>query len=244
MTEFYRQIEGKNKERRKTTAPSLKTNSTLLDITERISKDFPDSDILLATLTPKQLEKMNGGKTNGSKNGDTLGHLAEAHLVQNLKSLSSEFSDLTVNPIPNGTETDDFVFRIYGEHNYVVHNKNTGAAYIEYDAFTLVDNLPVIWEVKLGYSYTEAIKHKRVKKIFEPLTQYYGESAVGYVVVTPKTSIDETNDAQKKFIERGGIIVTLPVTKAEFTEGIQAAIQTETFKEKPPLQPRRRSIII
>lgn len=44
MTEFHRL-----KERKKTTAPSLKANSTLLDITERLGKDLPDSGVLLAT---------------------------------------------------------------------------------------------------------------------------------------------------------------------------------------------------
>lgn len=246
MTEAGRQNNGRNQEKRNISeTPLLKTNPTLLKVIERITGNIPDPDVLLATLNPKQLEKMNGDKTNGGKNGDILGHLAETHLAQSLISLSEVFPGLVVNPIPNGTETDDFVFRVYGDHNYVVHKKNTGAAYIEYDAFTLVDGLPVVWEVKFGYSYNGALKNKRVKKILEPLTQYYGDSTAGYVVVTPKASVDESNDAQNKFIERGGILVTLPVTKTEFTEEVQSTIETrKTHKEKPPLQPRRRPIII
>ncbi|HZJ18429.1 MAG TPA: hypothetical protein VFD45_02315 [Patescibacteria group bacterium] len=222
----------------------LTTNPRLATIIKGLSSTTPNWNALLKTLSGKQLTRMKENKTNGSKNGDTLGQLAETHVSLTLKMLSLEHPDLIVNPIPSGTETEDYVFRQYG-HNYIAHNKRTGAAHIEYDALTLVCGLPVIWEVKLGHSFVEALKTTRISNISKPLIQHYHDSALGYVVITPKDSLNRSSKSQEEFTNKGGVMVTIPVTKTEFTETLQASIVSKgTIRDKPSLQPRRRPIII
>lgn len=195
---------------------SLVTNETLGLIINGLEKIVPNWDHMLSALTYDQKLKI-----NGKANGQLLGRLAEIHVAHVLEALAVDNSLVKLWPIPHDRETKNYRLA-QGGINYVAYKKGSTTACVEYDMITEVDNLPVIWEVKIGYSLSQAINSQRIKTIAEPLAQYYGHANFGYVVVAPMVS-DKLTIAQRKFVEKGGLIARIPTTKVQFKNNIKSA---------------------
>ena len=195
---------------------SLLTNETLNLIIGGLEKIVPNWNHLYDTLTDAQKLKI-----QGVKNGDLLGRLAEVHVSRVLDSLAEDNPTIIRWPIANGQETKDFRLEKSG-HNYVAYKKGGTTACVEYDMLTEVEGLPVIWEVKIGYSLAQAINSHRIKTIVKPLAQYYGHAEIAYVVVAP-TGPNQQTISQEKFIEKGGMIARIPTTRTLFESNIRSA---------------------
>jgi len=195
---------------------SLATNETLALIINGLEKIVPNWDGLLGALSEDQKLKI-----NGKANGQLLGRLAEIHVAYVLEGLAIDNSLVKLWPIPHNQTTKNYRLEQSG-NNYVVYKKSSTIACVEYDMVTEVDNLPVIWEVKIGYSLSQAINSQRIKTIAEPLAQYYGHTNFGYVVVAPMVT-DKLTISQRKFVEKGGLIARIPTTKAQFESNIKFA---------------------
>jgi len=195
---------------------SFKTNKALDIIVEGLEQISPDWDELLDTLNDAQKNKI-----QGKENGHLLGRLAEIHVASVLETLAIDNPLIKLWPIPHNHETKSFRLEHSGV-NYVAYKKGGTTACVEYDMLTEVNNLPVIWEVKIGYSLSQAISAQRIRNIVEPLAQYYGHANFGYVVVAP-TGSDQLTIAQEKFIAKGGLIARIPTTKTQFENNIKSA---------------------
>jgi len=198
------------------TRVSFKTNEALNIIVEGLEQINPDWNELLDTLTDAQKIKI-----QGKANGHLLGRLAEIHVARVLETLAVDNPLIKLWPIPHDHETKSFRLEHSGV-NYVAYKKGGTTACVEYDMLTEVNNLPVIWEVKIGYSLSQAISAQRIKNIAKPLTQYYGHANFGYVVVAP-TGPDQLTIDQEKFITKGGLIARIPTTKTQFEYNIKSA---------------------
>lgn len=151
----------------------------------------------------------------------SAGPLLEVHLRALLEQFAEENPGMVVlNPIPHGTETENFRFVREKNDNVRVINLKTGKDHTEYDALTVIDGLPTLWEAKLlgsnektaGRIYDSCTPNRNEKR-FRPLIEYYGRRPFGFAVVCDP---QVTESALGNFIRLGGQIVHLPVRGMEF----------------------------
>jgi hypothetical protein len=88
---------------------------------------------------------------------------------------------------------------------------SSGTNAAEYDALTVVEDLPVVWEVKSGLSdrnsrgLKSAFKNETINRKLNPLRDYYQTDRFGFVVVTFPSFIESTPGQRKGFLRNGGI---------------------------------------
>ncbi len=200
----------------------LSTNETLQKIVEEIGKLPPDISEI-QTLINNGIRVNNGNGKNKSRNGDFMGKMAELHIASLIGKMS-EILPITIAPIPDDTLKGKYRFRQKGINYVVFREPKPLSAIIEYDILSVIDGLPVVWEAKLGHTVQPAIRSKRIIDVFKPLSEYYGQTNFGYVLVVPKDVPDENSVAQNRFIERGGVIATLYGTKEQFQKDTIASL--------------------
>lgn len=205
---------------------TLSTNLTVQQLIDKIGRTPPDINAIQELLN-KGIITNNGNGRSKSKNGDYIGRMAEWHTAATINQMRGLFPSIDISPIPDDSLKGKYRFRQKGINYVVFREPRPLSAILEYDILSVIDGLPVVWEVKLGHTIQTAIRSKRIIDVFKPLSEYYDRTDFGYVLVVPKDVPDENSVAQNKFIERGGIIASLYGTKEQFQSDLGLTQQSE-----------------
>ena len=208
------------------------TNSTVDLIADHLRHTPPDWDSIFAQI--KEMPKA------PDTHPDMVGLVGEIHVNQAVKALASspDFEgDIDLDPIPSGTEAGDYFFYRDKKNNMSVRTVSNGLGVTEYDLFIEAEGLPVIGEVRItdnrhgmyrkGHGFTRMIEPETVEKKLAPIEALYESGdAAGYIAIATNDVILEDyqtgeytgtrqppyDTPEKRFLEQGGIIVTLPFT--------------------------------
>lgn len=153
-----------------------------------------------------------------------LGALHVKHVIA--QAASTDFSgSINIDPIADGAESRSYRFRRNTLGGTDAFHKGRREVEAEYDALFLVEDLPVVCEVKItnrrnrniGGGYAPALDAETVTNKFKPLQEHYDtEGPFGYMVVSLPHVINLEAEREQQFMQRGGIIVALPTTLEEF----------------------------
>ena len=155
--------------------------------------------------------------------------LSEVWLATRLREVQQATnSKLIINPIPNGVEVSPYKYDYYGQ-NLTVHNHNHRSYPVqEFDVICLVDDLPVVFEIKLGMYKSNGVKtantrvsglmrDSSVKQKLGPVRHFYRNSAIGYVLVIYPEQITRHSPIQRAFTENGGHIIPFYTDQHTYT---------------------------
>lgn len=165
--------------------PKLVVTHQLRDLAARFST-FPIDWEHLLKLYGDYVIFSGDGK---SRQDALIGTLAELHLRSFLEKEAVINKYLKLLPIPSDTKVDRYVFKYGRLGNYQLIDSYTKMDYIEYDFISTLDDIPVVWEVKACEYSKGAFSHRRINRIFQPITKYFHSPTYSYVVVMPKGRI-------------------------------------------------------
>lgn len=184
----------------------LKSNELLESICNR-----------LANLTPNwkgTMEKMKEQRPNMcSKDiylSERSSHVSEVYLQVSLAKICKRMKRVDLHPIPDGASTLSYDFHVRNGR-LVVDNKD-GKSYTDYDGLIKVDDLPVIFEVKLSHLFSSrrgtnrVCRLDRINHIAAPVQEFFGTEDFGYVAVITKENVSN-NPVQDDFRKNGGILI-------------------------------------
>ena len=144
------------------------------------------------------------------------------------------------NPIKAGESAGPFVFQESPRGNILVSYADNGNHYSEFDDLLVVDDLPVLFEVKLGgkrykgkkryipskdgqlinqsnLGVGHSIGMERIDHLLAPLKEYFTCSDCGYVLVTdPEVVEQNSQSARTLFEENNGMYVPFYTSKINF----------------------------
>ena len=126
--------------------------------------------------------------------------------------------------LPSWTETEHFRFRRdpYGHiclYSLPETNRELPLSLGDYDALAKVSDVTVAFEAKaVKDSYVRNLVYKRDRKssYFKALEELQENDKIGYAVLLPSDLVDPRSTVQKNFLSRGGHIISLARTLAQF----------------------------
>jgi hypothetical protein len=175
-------------------------NDTLMDISETL-RDLSVWD--------KYRDEARARYVKGKKDSPAriVSKFSEVHQRTLLERICEERENCEFDPIDLDYQgLFQFKRTMWG----AIEVKKEGEEHSEMDGLIVVDNLPVLVEVKLSKSPSQVdswVNPSKLEKRLEPLMEYFGVEETGCLVVAPENIIIEESYAQQEFIERGGIIV-------------------------------------
>jgi len=142
-------------------------------------------------------------------------------LRDSLEQICKGLGDRVVfDPIHGGESAGRYIFESSLNNKLLVMKKD-GATYSEIDELLLIDNLPVLFEIKLSIykgrrgNVTQinpgkrGVKHamnvSRINFMLNPIKSYF-QSRCGYVLVVYPEQITSRSPLQAEFINQGGIL--------------------------------------
>lgn len=183
----------------------LKSNELLESICNR-----------LAALTPNwkgTIEKMKELRPNMCSRdiyiNERRSHFSEVYLQNSLKNICKRMKRVDLNPIPDGACSEHYVFQVRNGRLVVEKDKKS---YTDYDALIKVDDLPVIFEMRISKMFasrrgTNKVLHlERVYHVAVPVQEYFQSEDFGYVAIITKENVKDC-PLQRDFKEGGGILV-------------------------------------
>ena len=198
----------------------LKSNELLENICSR-----------LANLTPNwkgTMEKMKEQRPDMcSKDiylSERRSHISEIYLQTSLNKICKRMKRVDLHPIPDGASTANYDFQ-YRNGRLVVDNKD-GKSHTDYDALIRVDDLPVIFEVKLSRRFcsrrgtNRVLRLDRINHIAVPVQEFFGTEDFGYVAIITKENVKK-NPLQNEFREKGGILIPFFWSYESFREKVK-----------------------
>jgi hypothetical protein len=199
------------------------TNATLDRLVEGFKKTPPDWDEVAHVFKNTKTYLL-----NTSTKDTIIGDLAEIHVDTVLKSLASSIGDIDLHPIPFYAEKNGIKFSALKFAHYQAMHLKHGTA-VEYDQLMVVNDLPVVWEVKTSRvrnthrkkSAFFAVQPERIDKVFTPLSIYFERNDFGYVVVAPEEVIDPSFYTVLNFQKKGGIMVPLYPNTDEYKSQLE-----------------------
>lgn len=184
-------------------------------------------------------KKVKNATTASADPHQISGAMAEIDIRMFLeKSSRASQGSIVVDPIAHNSKTERFLFARTTENTFVVVDPQKQERIIEYDVLTVIDGIPVVWEVKSqirkrsrnnkgkGHSLNEVLRIKHINQLFTPLQEYFDSKDFGYVVVATKEVIRPASPLQQGFCKNGGILIPHPASAAEFN--LQALIANRT----------------
>ena len=155
------------------------------------------------------------------------GSIAEIALRYLLKKHCLASQKLQADPIPDESKTVNYRFKYDKKGGLGVFSRERGIQVTEYDATVLVDDLPVVFEVKMSGKTTngclyDALKPNKVLGKVGPLAEYFGKNEFGYVVATPSDLMREVDPYQVRFKAYGGILLPFFGSRQEYNRMISA----------------------
>ncbi len=176
--------------------------------------------------------------------------LAYTHLRVTLERICEGFdSEVVFDPISETSTKNQYTFEIrhpLGEldvkkpfSRLVVVKRRSGEAVYEIGELVVVDELPVLFEIKLGNyrgsrgksqkskmthrtgdGVVYAMRSDRLKAILRPLEEFFGRH-LGFVLVIAKDQITPQSSVQQDFTERGGLLVPFYTGKQAYMIKVQ-----------------------
>lgn len=152
--------------------------------------------------------------------------LSEMWLRERLSDICGVNPRIDLDPIRNKVITSNYVFmKIYD--NIVVFRRKKGKPYSDFDCVILIDNIPVLFEIKLArykgtgykkphYNVAPNMEMDRINHVLDPLKEYFRTDQCAYVLVISKDQIKPTSPIQQEFLRRGGFLVPFYTTRSEF----------------------------
>lgn len=161
--------------------------------------------------------------------GNAKGLLLEKYISFMLDRFA-QGRDVVTDPIPDGSETDEYIFKI--ERNNLIALKKKAAAKpvsaAGYDNVLKIGSqqppppyLPVVLEVKSGLmidgkqGLKSAFHPAKMNRKLSPLSSFFNTKQFGYVVVGLSEAISNSGREGDRFREMSGILVPLPITSEE-----------------------------
>lgn len=189
-------------------------------IAARLATELPDDD----RVAPRY--KASPHSVPSSRNFNQFqGLYAEFRLRAQLEEICAPFgARIVFDPIEPHTHTGRYLFRP-SNHNIAVYKLKTGETLCEYDQVLLVDDVPVVFELKLARDKNGSGKRGRngrahrlahhlspsgVRRLIAPVQEYFGQEACGLVYITYDENIKPDSAPQQRFLGRNGLLVPYP----------------------------------
>jgi len=198
-------------------------NGLLIELVKRLSGSEPDWETLIRE-----------SDTKNKNTNNIVGQLAEAHIRISLEAISGDYEGrINLNPFPEDSRSRKYSFDKRG-HNIIA--RKDGLDFCEYDHLILVDNLPVVFEVKVSrkrshgkgsgnLGYKDVLRLDRIKKTLTPINEFFGVEDCGYVVFVSNLY---GGPNVKAFTDRGGILARFYHDNQTFRKAVELA--TETYR--------------
>lgn len=188
------------------TLSPIPQNDTLRYLTARLTEAPPTWDAAVARFKERPQYRCGGMDT-----GAIAGFLAEDWVHASLERICQEMGN-SVQPcrIEDGLRIGRYEFR-YRSNGYHLTIREAGQDAAELDAVLVVDNLPVVFEVRSG-AVPPATGPAHVMRKLAPIKELFRRSC-GYVLVAPRGYV-----APSAFQQNGGMLVSLPWSRAEYKQ--------------------------
>lgn len=219
----------------------LAKNEVLENMTIKLSRVKPD------WLKIIQRFKQRPHKITNYDEGQFRAMLSEVHLRLSLEDICKNYPDITIlDPIKYKKDNSHETYRtesykfIKSNFGKVEIKVNENFNYCEYDQLMLVDELPIIFEVRLSmnkFKEHKKQKHKgfsnkglnfamcleRIKHLTEPLRELYRNNNFGYVLIVYPSIIKRDSISQQHFRDNNGILIPFYADRESFILDINQA---------------------
>ena len=189
-------------------------NGLLEEITEELSCHKPNWPLILQEYNPIRCIKHKNEQFS-----NLVGELSEIYLRVSLREICRKYDGrILQNPILHGENTISYNFYNDKRKHLIAKNLFSNRDVCEIDDLMIIDDLPVMFEIKL----TQALNHvdmnfrhrpngcsmnqERSAHLFDPLKEYFHTDKLGYVVVLYKEVIGKYSLRQNQFESNNGII--------------------------------------
>ncbi len=193
----------------------------LRDIVEELSQAPPiDESVMEDFLQSRRILKNNLNRNIVSS------MLSEMWLRKRLQEICIDNCRVDLNPIEEKAITRRYLFiKVYD--NIVVYLRRQKRTYSDFDHVIVVENVPVLFEIKLAqyqtggrkffHSHVVPCMHpSRVNQVLAPVKEYFRTKECAYVLVISPDQINEASPIQNDFKARGGLLVPFYTTKDDF----------------------------
>lgn len=170
--------------------------------------------------------------------GNFAGHIAEVHLRVSLEDICSELgvrNRVVFDPIKDGTSSRHFYFSTDKEGKLYATRRDDGRDHAELDEVVLIDNVPTLFEIKIGQNgrpkskdphkrgKNYAMSIKRTSHVLAPLNDYFNTQNTSFVYIIPPALIQNTEE-ERAFRERGGILVPFYENRRDYHDEVERLI--------------------
>ena len=158
-----------------------------------------------------------------------VGTLFETHIHTLIESFAADHPDVTVDPIQSGEVSGQYRFfrpeKEKGTYVQMYREANNGnhrwEDINEYDRLLRVNGLLVVVEAKMTGSNAVirgVVNARSIDEDIEPLRTRFDEDTFGYMLIAPSERFNQNAISQQSFRERGGVLVPVPTSFAEFQD--------------------------
>ena len=230
----------------------LARNDLLLDITNRLANAVPDWDDMAVQYKQTALYKNGRALKRCDRSpyrkitlddiskkfnrAEFIAHkyFSEMYLRRSLRVLCAEYGNrVQFYPIRSGNICEHYKF-VDKDGSLVVYENTKNKTVTDIDDLLLIDNLPVLFEIKIGRNYKRSPNRKRehhidkalteehIKRVTDPINAFFKEKLnideVGYVLVISDNQVQpEYSGEQRKFEMMGGVLVPFFTNSDNFT---------------------------
>ncbi len=180
------------------------------------------------------------------------GHLAEMHIRLSLEEICKELelgNGAVFDAIRPGLRSRKFKFCTNKTGLLYADEINSSYQhYSEMDEVMLIDNVPTLFEVRIkegknkgrqGHNRGNAhtMREKRVEHLLEPLKDYFRTEKASFVFIIPPDQIYDKSPVQRKFKERGGILLPFYKDRHAYQEEVKSVLDYLQIDYKKPAVP-------
>lgn len=222
----------------------LITNPTL----EEIIGQIQNTEVGWNDLISRSLQAYSFYLPRGNNN--LTGTIGELILSEALKEIASKNERVQLNPIPSATISGGFIFSPSSIPGGMMVFQDTGPkirSYCEYDALISVEDLPIIFEIKMTTSQNSdtglgrALDIDKIARKLLPLERYFASRDFGYVVVAPRNAIQDRHPRHIEFKDMGGSFLPLSIKLKNYRAAVRKAQEQSTIIYGRPMSTASRA---
>jgi len=219
-------------------------NYLLEEILSELNSRKPDWDEVIeryrSSRRYKVMRRINKDSLNHLMNqlSELTVHVALDHIVRDFGV--EDRVDLDPIWAPSSTESYTFLKR---KGKLIVENANTKNDHTDIDCIALVDDLPVIFEVKLArYSAAGikrgglrgALKRSNITRMQDPVLEYFDCKKTGFVFLAPPEEIRVRSRAlQREFVKANGFLLKWYTRKDSYMEELIGISKKANMGKRP-----------
>ena len=162
------------------------------------------------------------------------GYFSEIDLDVRLEELAKRHPDLNISlDLIRKEETENYKFDLTSGRLTVCSKSNPDVTLCEYDKLLLMDDLPVVFEIKIrkwesgrkNKYFVNFFKPERYQKKLDPIHEFYN-CDVGYVLILPKDMFEARLNSKhpdslyNQFKKDNGLIVPFYTNRYEFKNDV------------------------